>query len=77
MKKTAYGMGENIFKWCNWQVVNIQTIAYKQLIQLNIKTKQNKQPKQKIGTGPKQTFFQRQHADGQQAHGKMLNSDNC
>ena len=40
-------------------------------------SKQNKQPKQKIGTGPKQTFFQRQHADGQQAHGKMLNNDNC
>ena len=26
-----------------------------------------------MGGGPKQTFIQRRHTDGQQAHGKMLN----
>ena len=35
---------------------------YKQLIQLN--TRKNKQPKQKAGKRPKQTFFQRRHTDG-------------
>ena len=35
---------------------------YKQLIQLN--TKKNKQPNQKGGTRPKQTFLQRRHTDG-------------
>jgi len=25
-----------------------------------------------MGKGPKQTFFQRRHTDGQQTHGKML-----
>ena len=29
--------------------------------------------KQKMGRRPKQTFFQRRHTDGQEAHGKMLN----
>ena len=70
MKKTAYGMGENIFKWLISKLLPINN-SYNSI------SKQNKQPKQKIGTGPKQTFFQRQHADGQQAHGKMLNNDNC
>ena len=35
---------------------------YKQLIQLN--TKKNKQPNQKVVKGPKQKFFQRRHTDG-------------
>ena len=43
---------------------------YKQLTQLNIK-KQIIQSK--IGRRPKQTFFQRIHTDGQEAHEKMLN----
>ena len=34
---------------------------YKQLIQLN--AKKNKQPNQKVGKRPKQTFLQRQHTD--------------
>ena len=33
----------------------------------------NKQPKQKMGKRPKQTFLQRRHTDGQQTHEKMLN----
>ena len=36
---------------------------YKQLMQLNIR--RNKQPNQKIGRKPKQTFLQRRHTDGQ------------
>ena len=34
---------------------------YKQIIQLHQK---NKQPNQKEGKGPKQTFLQRRHTDG-------------
>ena len=41
--------------------------------QLNIK---NKQPNQKMGRIPKQTFLQRRHTDGQKAHEKMLNIAN-
>ena len=46
---------------------------YKQFIQLN--NKESKQPNQKMGRRPKQTFLQR-HVDGQQAHEKMLNIAN-
>ena len=46
---------------------------YKQLIQLN---KKNKQPNQKMGRRPKQTFSKERHTDGQQAHEKMLNIAN-
>ena len=42
---------------------------YKQLIQLNNYFKI-------IGKRPKQTFLQRRHTDGQQAHEKMLNITN-
>ena len=35
---------------------------YKRLIQLN--TRKNKQPNQKVGKSPKQTFLQRRHTDG-------------
>ena len=45
--------------------------VYKQLMQLNIK--KNKQPNPKISRRPKQTFLQRRHTDGQEAHEKMLN----
>ena len=33
----------------------------------------NKQPNQKVGKRPKQTFLQRRHTDDQQTHEKMLN----
>ena len=46
---------------------------YKQPIQLNGK---NKQPNQKMGRRPEQTFLQRIYTDGQQAHEKMLNITN-
>ena len=43
---------------------------YKELIHLNQK---NKQPNQKTGRRPKQTFLQRKHTDGKQAHKNILN----
>ena len=46
---------------------------YKQLRQLNIK---NTQTNQKMGRRLKQTFLQRKHTDGQQAHEKMFNITN-
>ena len=36
----------------------------------------NKQLNQKMGRRPKETFFQRIHTHGQQAHEKMLNTVN-
>ena len=44
---------------------------YKELMQLN--TRKNKQPNQKVGGRPKQMFLQRRHADSQEKHEKMLN----
>ena len=73
------GQLEDWEKTCRNDVTNKGLIfkIYKQLIQLNIKTEQKnkntKQPNQKMGRKPKQTFLQRRHTDGQQAHEKMLN----
>ena len=39
---------------------------YKEFTQLSIKKK--KQPNKKVVRRPKQTFLQRRHTDGQQAH---------
>ena len=47
---------------------------YKQFILSNIKKK--KKLIQKMGRRPKETFLQREHADGQLAHEKMLNIAN-
>ena len=46
---------------------------YKQFILSNIK---KKKLIQKMGRRPKETFLQREHADGQLAHEKMLNIAN-
>ena len=44
---------------------------------LNIKTNNTKKKKQKNPTGrPKQTFLQRRHTDGQEAHEKVFNVAN-
>ena len=69
MKKTTYRMGENSFKWCNRQGLNLQNI------QATYTTQQQKsqQPNWKMGKRPEQTFFQGKCTDGQQAHEKMLN----
>ena len=41
-----------------------------------LQVKKNKQPNQKMGRRPKQTFLQRRCKNGQQAHEKMLNINN-
>ena len=43
---------------------------YKELIQLNTKTKQNPIQFKKMGRGPKQTFFHRRHSNDNQTHKK-------
>ena len=48
---------------------------HKQIIQLNNKNN-TKKPTQKMGRRPKQTFLQRRHTHGQEAHEKMLNITN-
>ena len=68
-KKTTHRMGENICKWCDWQGINLQNLQTAHVAQYQ----KNKQPNQKMGQRPKQTFLQRRHTDGQEAHEKMLN----
>ena len=71
-KKTTHRMGENICKWCDWQGINLQNLQTAHIAQYQ----KNKQPNQKMGQRPKQTFLQRRHTDGQEAHEKMLNITN-
>ena len=70
-KRTTYGMGENICKWCNQQGLSCQ----------DIQTTYTRQQQQKLKTQSKNrrlkyTFFQRRYTDGQQAPEKMLNIAN-
>ena len=48
-KKTTYGLGENICKWCYWKGLNFQNIQTAPTIQLQ---KTPKQPNQKMGRRP-------------------------
>ena len=50
-------MGENNSKWNNWQRVNFQDIEAAHTTQYQ----KNKQPNQKVGERPKQTYLQRRH----------------
>ena len=59
VKKTLR-MGENNTKWNNWQRINLQNIQAAH----NTPYQKNKQPNQKVGKVPKQTFLQRRHTDG-------------
>ena len=61
-------MGENTCKQCDQQGINLQNI---QTAPAALHPK-NKQLNQKMSRGFKQTFLQKRHTDGQQAHGKML-----
>ena len=71
-EKTTYGIGENICKCCEQQGLNFQNIQTAHTTHYQ----KNRQPNQKMGRRPKQTFVQRKHPDGQQAHEKMLNIAN-
>ena len=62
-------MGENNCKQNNWQRINLQNIQAARTTQYQ----KNKQPTQKVGKRPKQTFLQRRHTNGQQTHENMLN----
>ena len=57
---TTLIMGENNSKWNNWQRINFQNIQEVHTSQCQT----NKQPNQKVGKRPKQTFLQRRHTDG-------------
>ena len=69
-KKTTLRMGENNCRWSNWQRINLQNIKAAHTAQYQ----KNKQPNQKLGRRPKQTFLQR-YTEGQQKHEK--NSQRC
>ena len=56
-EKTTLGMGEDNSKWNNWQRINFQIIKAAHTTQYQ----KNKQPNQKVGKRPKQTFLQRRH----------------
>ena len=62
-------MGENICQPSDGQGISLQNIQTAHAAQYQ----KNKQPNQKMGRRSKQTFLQRRHTDGQQAHEKMLN----
>ena len=71
-KKTTYRMRENICKQYDRQGINLQNIQAAHAAQYQ----KNKQPNQKMGRRPKQTFLQRRYTDCQQTHEKMLNITN-
>ena len=60
-KKTAYSMGENSFKGCNRQGLNLYNI------QTSYTTQQHKsqQPNGKMGKRHEETFLQGRYTDGQ------------
>ena len=65
-KKTTYGLGEKSCEQRGWHGINLQNRPIAPAAQYP------KQPNQKTGQRPKQTFLQK-HTGGQQAHEKMLN----
>ena len=71
-ENTTCELGESICKQCNQQGLNFQNIQNAHIIWYIKKKNLNK----KRGGRPKQTFLQRKHTDGQQAHEKMLNITN-
>ena len=54
-EKTTYRLRKNTYKWCDWQVLNFQNIKTAHTTQ----PQKSKQPNQKMGRIPKQTFLQR------------------
>jgi len=68
-EKTNLRMGEINSKWKQLTKINFQNIQAAHTTQYQ----RNKQPNQKVGKRPKQTFLQRGFIDVQQTHEKMLN----
>ena len=62
-------MGENICKQCDRQGISLQNLQTAHAVQ----SQKNKQPNQKMGRIPKETFLQRRRTDGQETHKKILN----
>ena len=54
-EKTTVRMGENNSKWNDWQRINFQNIQAAHTTQ----HQKNKQPNQKVGNSPKETFLQK------------------
>ena len=61
-------MGENICEGCDWQGISLQNLPIVHVTEYP----KNKQPNQKTGRRPKQTFLPRRHTDGHLAHEKLL-----
>ena len=59
-EKTTLRMGENNSKLNNRKRINFQNIQAAHTTQYH----KNKQPNQRVGKRPKQTFLQRRHTDG-------------
>ena len=59
-ENTPLRMGENNSKGNNWQGINLQNTQVAHTTQYQ----KNKQPNQKVGKRPKQTFLQSRHTDG-------------
>ena len=68
-EKTTLKMEKIIANKQNWSKINLQNIQAPHTTQYQ----KSKQPNQKVGKGPKETFLQRRHTDGKQAHEKMFN----
>ena len=71
-EKTTHRMGENICKQGNRQGISLQNLQTAHAAQYQKKKKKN----QRMGRRPKETFLQRRHTNGQEAHETMLNIAN-
>ena len=69
-KKTTYRMGENNFKWYNWQGLHLWDI----LATYTTKQQKSQHPKWKMGKRPEETFLQGRYTHGQQELETMLNN---
>ena len=56
----THRMGENNSKGNNWQRINFQNVQAAHTTQYQ----KNKQPNEKVGIRPKQTFLQRRYTHG-------------
>ena len=63
-------MEENSFKRSNWQRIKLENTQAAHAAQYQ----KSKQPNQKVGRKPKQTFLQSRYTNGQQTHEKMYNT---